>query len=92
MRRCYGRRHSYRHTDYHLRQWHRRRRATLRRNVIVGAIAMLTLPLMTVPAIAAQTVGELPAVTGLSSTSLPQDMLIFDRHGSLLADVTSRPT
>jgi penicillin-binding protein 1A len=59
----------------------------LRRNLIVGAIAMLTLPLMTVPAIAAQTVGELPAVNGLSSTSLPQDMLIFDRHGSLLADI-----
>ncbi len=87
MRRCYGRRHSYRHTDYHLRQWHRRRRATLQRNVIVGIIAMLTLPLLTVPAIAAQTVGDIPAVSGLSSTSLPQDMLIFDRHGTLLADV-----
>ncbi len=87
MRRCYGRRHSYRHTDYHLRQWHRRRRATLQRNVIVGMIAMLTLPLLTVPAIAAQTVGDIPAVSGLSSTSLPQDMLIFDRHGALLADV-----
>jgi len=87
MRRCYGRRHLYRHTDYHLRQWHRRRRATLQRNVIVGIIAMVTLPLMTVPAIAAQTIGELPTVTGLSSTSLPQDMLIFDRRGNLLADV-----
>jgi 1A family penicillin-binding protein len=87
VRRCYGRRHSYRHTDYHLRQWHRRRRATLQRNVIVGIIAMLTLPLLTVPAIAAQTVGDIPAVSGLSSTSLPQDMLIFDRHGTLLADV-----
>src|SRR5205807_2084619 len=50
-------------------------------------LAMITLPLMTVPALAAQTVGDLPAVTGLTSTGLPQDMLIFDRHGTLLADV-----
>src|SRR2546428_4591783 len=85
--RCYGRRHSYRHPDYHLREWHRRRRATLQRNVLIGMIATLTLPLMTVPAIAAQTVGDLPSVIGLSSTGLPQDMLIFDRHGTLLADV-----
>src|SRR5437667_10018190 len=87
VRRCYGRRHSYRHTDYHLREWHRRRRATLQRNVLIGMIATLTLPLMTVPAIAAQTVGDLPSVLGLSSASLPQDMLIYDRRGNLLADV-----
>src|SRR5207302_3924985 len=87
VRRCYGRRHSYRHTDYHLRQWHRRRRATLQRNLLIGMIATLTLPLMTVPAIAAQTVGDLPSVIGLASTSLPQDMLIYDRRGNLLADV-----
>jgi 1A family penicillin-binding protein len=87
VRRCYGRRHAYRHTDYHLREWRRRRRGTLQRNVIIGIIAMLTLPLMTVPAIAAQTVGELPSVLGLASTGLPQDMLIFDRRGNLLADI-----
>src|SRR5438132_13970651 len=90
VRRCYGRRHSYRHTDYHLREWHRRRRATMQRNVLVGMIATLTLPLMTVPAIAAQTVGELPSVVGLSSGSLPPDMLIFDRRGNLLADVVDQ--
>jgi membrane peptidoglycan carboxypeptidase len=87
MRRCYGRRHSYRHTDYHLRAWHRRRRATLQRTIVVGSIALVTLPLLTLPVLAAQTVGELPLVTGLSSSTLPQDMLIFDRRGSLLADV-----
>src|SRR5881275_1108318 len=87
VRRCYGRRHSYRHTDYHLREWHRRRRATLQRNVLIGMIATVTLPLMTVPAIAAQTVGDLPSVIGLAATSLPQDMLIYDRRGNLLADV-----
>src|SRR5437868_3308273 len=87
MRRCYGRRHNYRHTNYHLREWHRRRRLNLQRNLIIALLAMITLPLMTVPAVAAQTVGDLPAVTGLTSTGLPQDMLIFDRHGTLLADV-----
>jgi membrane peptidoglycan carboxypeptidase len=59
----------------------------LRRNIIVAFIVALTLPLLTVPALAAQTVGDLPSVTGLSSSSLPQDMLIFDRHGNLLADI-----
>jgi len=87
MRPCYGRRHPYRHTNYHLQQWHRRRRLALQRNLIVACIVFVTLPLLTVPALAAQTVGDLPAVTGLSSSDLPQDMLIFDRHGNLLADV-----
>src|SRR5438270_6356454 len=87
MRRCYGRRHPYRHTNYHLREWQRRRRAALQRNLLVALIALFTLPLLTVPALAAQTVGDIPSVTGLASTVLPQDMLIFDRHGNLLADV-----
>jgi 1A family penicillin-binding protein len=83
----YGRRHRHRHTNYHLREWHRRRRANLQRNITVAFIVFFTLPLLTVPALAAQTVGDLPAVTGLSSSALPQDMLIFDRHGNLLADI-----
>ncbi|HEY9287095.1 MAG TPA: transglycosylase domain-containing protein [Candidatus Dormibacteraeota bacterium] len=87
MRRCYGRRHNYRHTNFHLREWHRRRRLNLQRNLIVAILATVTLPLMTIPALAAQTVGDLPSVRGLASTALPQDMLIYDRHGSLLADV-----
>ncbi len=87
MRPCYGRRHRYRHTNYHLHEWHRRRRLALRRNLIVAFIVVVTLPLLTAPALAAQTVGDLPAVTGLSASGLPQDMLIFDRNGNLLADV-----
>jgi membrane peptidoglycan carboxypeptidase len=87
MRRCYGRRHPYRHTNYHLRAWHRRRRDGMQRVVLVSSIVLLTLPLSIVPAIAAQTVGDLPSVTGLSVNSLPQDMLIYDRRGNLLADV-----
>jgi 1A family penicillin-binding protein len=87
VRRCYGRRHDYRHTKYHLLEWHRRRRLAMQRNVIVALIVLVALPLMAVPAIAAQTVGDIPAVNGLASTALPQDMLIFDRHGNLLADV-----
>jgi 1A family penicillin-binding protein len=87
MRRCYGQQHRHRHTNYHLREWHRRRRAALQRNLIVAFIVVVTLPLLTVPALAAQTVGDIPSVTGISSTGLPQDMLIFDRRGSLLADI-----
>ena len=87
MRRCYGRRHSYRHTNFHLHEWHRRRRLGLRRNLIVAFIVVVSLPLTMIPAIGAQTVGPLPAVTGYASSVLPQDMLIFDRHGTLLADV-----
>jgi len=39
---------------------------------------------MAVPALAAGTVGTLPAVDGLSSTGFNQDTLIYDRHGVLL--------
>jgi 1A family penicillin-binding protein len=59
----------------------------MQRNIIVALIVFFTLPMLTVPALAAQTVGDLPSVTGISSTGLPQDTLIFDRHGSLLADI-----
>jgi 1A family penicillin-binding protein len=83
----YGRRRPYRHANYHLQEWRRRRRLAMRRNLIVGFLVLITLPLLTVPALAAQTVGDLPAVTGLSSSALPQDMLIYDRHGNLLADI-----
>ena len=83
----YGRRRRYRHANYHLQEWHRRRRRALQRNMIVGLLVLITLPLVTLPALAAQTVGELPAVTGRTSSGLPQDMLIYDRHGTLLADV-----
>ena len=83
----YGQRRPYRHASYHIQEWRRRRRVAMRRNLIVGFLVLITLPLLTVPALAAQTVGDLPAVTGLSSSGLPQDMLIYDRHGSLLADI-----
>jgi 1A family penicillin-binding protein len=83
----YGRRRRYRHANYHLHEWRRRRRVALQRNVLVAFIAAITLPLLTVPALAAQTVGDLPAITGLSSSGLPQDMLIYDRNGNLLADI-----
>jgi membrane peptidoglycan carboxypeptidase len=59
----------------------------MQRNVLVAFLVAIMLPLVTVPAFAAQTVGDLPAVTGLSTSSLPQDMLIYDRHGNLLADI-----
>jgi len=87
MTRHYGRRRRYRHANYHLQEWRRRRRVAMQRNLIVAFLVAITLPLLTLPALAAQTVGELPAVTGRTSSGLPQDMLIYDRHGNLLADV-----
>ena len=87
MRSCYGRRHNYRHTQFHLQQWRRRRRRTMQRNILISLLAFFTLPLTMIPAVAAQTVGDLPSVSGLSATGLPQDMLIYDRHGNLLADI-----
>src|SRR5579864_487520 len=87
MRSCYGRRHNYRHTQFHLQQWRRRRRRTMQRNILISLLAFFSLPLTMIPAVAAQTVGDLPSVTGLSATGLPQDMLIYDRHGNLLADI-----
>ena len=48
---------------------------------------VLLVPLMGIPAVTAQAVGPLPAISGLSTNSLQQDTLIYDRHGTLLADV-----
>ena len=42
---------------------------------------------MGIPAITAQAVGPLPAVSGLASNKIDQDTLIYDRHGTLLADI-----
>ena len=42
---------------------------------------------MGIPVITAQAVGPLPAVSGLASNKMEQDTLIYDRHGTLLADV-----
>ena len=87
MRHASGRRNPHRHASYKIHLWRRRRRHALRQIVILSLIALFMLPLLTVPAVAAQTVGDLPAITGLSSNNLQQDMLIYDRHGNLLADI-----
>ena len=63
------------------------RRTKFRRALLIGLVIAIGLPLMTVPAIAAESVGSLPAVDGLTSTGLDQDMLIFDRHGTLIDDI-----
>jgi membrane peptidoglycan carboxypeptidase len=59
----------------------------IQRVFLIGLMAFFLLPLMAVPAVAAQTVGDLPSVDGVSPNDLKQDTLIFDRHGSLLADI-----
>src|SRR5437899_5189517 len=42
---------------------------------------------MGIPAITARGAGRLPAVSGLASNKMEQDTLIYDRHGTLLADI-----
>ena len=63
------------------------RRYKSRRVFILVAVLLLALPLMVIPAFAAESVGNLPAVDGLSASGLNQDMLIFDRHGTLIDDI-----
>jgi len=71
----------------HLRRWRKRSAADLRRLLIVALLVLFLVPLMGVPTVAAQTVGPLPAVDGLSAHGLDQDTLVFDRNGALLADI-----
>src|SRR3981081_3973946 len=63
------------------------RRDKSRRAFILAAVLLLALPLLVIPAFAAEPVGSLPAVDGLSASGLHQDMLIFDRHGTLIDDI-----
>ena len=62
-------------------------RLKVRRSIFLALLVVFALPLMALPAIAAESVGDLPAVDGLSSSGLHQDMLIFDRHGTLIDDI-----
>src|SRR5947209_19140600 len=68
-------------------RWRRRSRNALRRVLLLAFMVAFVLPLMTLPAFAVGTVGTLPSVSGLSTTGLNQDMLIYDRNGNLLADI-----
>ena len=63
------------------------RRTKFRRALLLCLVVAIGLPVLTVPALAAESVGSLPAVDGLTSTGLNQDMLIFDRHGTLIDDI-----
>src|SRR2546423_2337327 len=62
-------------------------RGKVRRRLLLTPLFLFAFPLMAVPAIAPESVGHLPAIDGLSSSGLPQDMLIFDRHGTLIDDI-----
>src|SRR2546422_6803990 len=62
-------------------------RIKVRHSILLTLLVIFALPLMAIPAIAAESVGDLPAVDGLSSSGLHQDMLIFDRHGTLIDDI-----
>jgi len=63
------------------------RRLKTRRFLLIGLLVVFGLPLMAAPALAAGSVGTLPAVEGLSSSGFNQDTLIFDRNGILLDDI-----
>src|SRR5438270_3459833 len=63
------------------------RRAAVPRITLISALLLFALPLMEVQDRAAESVGNLPAVDGLSSSGFKQDMLIFDRHGTLIDDI-----
>jgi membrane peptidoglycan carboxypeptidase len=78
-----ARRRSHRNVD----RWRKRARADFRRTLLLGLIVVLLVPLLAIPAVTAQAVGPLPSVSALSTNSLQQDTLIYDRHGTLLADV-----
>jgi 1A family penicillin-binding protein len=71
-----------------LRRWRSHRKLPdLLRLLVVGLAAIVVLPIVSVPVLAAQEVSGLPRVGGLSAQSLNQDTLIYDRHGQLLADI-----
>jgi membrane peptidoglycan carboxypeptidase len=48
---------------------------------------VLLIPAAGIPAVTAQAVGPLPPVSDLAYSGLQQDTLIYDRHGTLLADI-----
>ncbi len=77
----------HRRSRQHLALWRKRRRADLRRILLLAFVTLFLIPLMAIPAVAASTVGPLPTVDGLSSSGMEQDTLIYDRHGTLLADI-----
>jgi membrane peptidoglycan carboxypeptidase len=84
-----ARRRRSRYTVYrHLRMLRQhQRRIKSRRALLLVLLVVFALPLMAMPVIAAEAVGDIPAVDGLSSSALKQDMLIFDRNGILIDDI-----
>ncbi len=59
----------------------------MRRALILGLVIVLVIPMLAIPAVTAQAVGPLPPVSNIVYTNLQQDTLIYDRHGTLLADI-----
>src|SRR5438874_2750246 len=63
------------------------RRSKFRHALLLILLIVIGLPIAAMPALAAESVGSLPAIEGLTATGLDQDMLIFDRHGTLIDDI-----
>ncbi|TME48209.1 MAG: penicillin-binding protein [Chloroflexi bacterium] len=76
-----------RRTHRQVHRWRKRARADVRRALILGLMVLLVIPVLAVPAVTAQAVGPLPSVSNIVYGNLQQDTLIYDRHGTLLADI-----
>jgi len=76
-----------RRTHRQVHRWRKRARADVRRALILGLLVLLLIPVLAVPAVTAQAVGPLPSVSNIVYGNLQQDTLIYDRHGTLLADI-----
>jgi membrane peptidoglycan carboxypeptidase len=58
-----------------------------RRHVAFMVMAFTLLAMFFGTASAAWSVGPLPSIAGMSTSALPQDLLIYDRNGTLIADI-----
>jgi membrane peptidoglycan carboxypeptidase len=77
----------FRRRAHHVGLWHTRSRLAVRRVLVMALMVVFLLPLIALPPIGAEAIESLPSVNGLAAAALDQDMLIYDRHGTLLADV-----
>jgi membrane peptidoglycan carboxypeptidase len=71
----------------HRARWPRQASQDLRRLAIAILTVFVLVVTITAPVVAADIINPLPPVTNIAPTGLPQDLLLYDRHGNLLADI-----
>jgi membrane peptidoglycan carboxypeptidase len=74
----------------HRGRWPRRASHDLRRLAIAILALLIVLGTLTAPVVAADIINPLPPVTNIAPRGLPQDLLLYDRHGNLLADIANQ--